>query len=64
MQTCADEDVQPLIWWKENAKSFPNLPAMAKDYLAIPGSSASSERAFSGGRQLMTYFRSSLNPEQ
>ncbi len=33
---------------------------MARDYLAVPGTSSPSERAFSGGRQLITDFRCSL----
>jgi hypothetical protein len=33
---------------------------MARDYLAVPGTSTPSERAFSGGRQLITDFRCSL----
>jgi hypothetical protein len=61
-QPCSDADVMPLQWWKENEQTFPNLAKMAKDYLAIPGTSASSERAFSGGSQLITAFRCSLSP--
>ena len=40
---------------------FPLLSKMARDYLAVPGTSTSSERAFSGGRQLITDFRCSLS---
>jgi hypothetical protein len=47
----------PLKWWKQNEKSYPNLSKMAKDYLAIPGTSASCERLFSSGRQTITDFR-------
>jgi hypothetical protein len=32
-----------LMWWKFNSKKYPNLSRMARDYLAIPGTSASSE---------------------
>ena len=60
-QTCSNEDTEPLTWWKENEKLFPNLARMARDYLAIPGTSASSERAFSAGRHLVTDFRCSLD---
>jgi hypothetical protein len=34
---------------------------MARDYLAVPGTSTPSERAFSGGRQFITDFRCSLS---
>jgi hypothetical protein len=36
---------------------------MARDYLAVPGTSTPSERAFSGGRQLITDFRCILKGE-
>ena len=49
-----------LHYWKINADRFPNLSKMARDYLAVPGTSTPPERAFSGGRQLITDFRCSL----
>ena len=52
-----------LDYWKINSDRFPNLSRMARDYLAVPGTSTPSERAFSGGRQLITDFRSRLNGE-
>lgn len=36
-----------LIWWKENAKKFPNLSVMARQYLGCPATSATVERLFS-----------------
>ena len=36
-----------LDWWKENAKKFPNLSVMARQYLGCPASSATVERLFS-----------------
>lgn len=39
----------PLNWWKVNSEQLPQLALMARDYLSIPGTSTSSERAFSGG---------------
>ena len=52
-----------LDYWKINSDRFPNLSRMARDYLAVPGTSTPSERAFSGGRQLITDFRCSLKGE-
>lgn len=49
-----------LQYWNQNSLRFPNLARMARDYLAIPGTSTPSERAFSGGRQLITDFRCRL----
>ncbi|CAG8722628.1 13307_t:CDS:2, partial [Ambispora leptoticha] len=43
--------------------TFPKLTIMARDYLAIPASSASSERLFSRGSNMDTKKRGSLNPE-
>ena len=45
----ANNDADPLMWWKLHAQDFPNLSKMARDYLSIAGTSAPSERAFSGG---------------
>ena len=40
---CLHMKKDPLQWWKENKHVYPNLSAVAKQYLAIPASSASSE---------------------
>ena len=55
-QTIADF----LAWWKLNQHKYPNLSRMARDYLAIPGTSASSERLFSSAKHLLTDNRSCL----
>ena len=34
-------------WWQENAKLFPNLAVMARQYMGCPASSATVERLFS-----------------
>ena len=49
-----------LGWWKLNSKNNPNLSRMAKDYLAIPGTSTSSERLFSSGKHLISDIKQSL----
>ena len=36
-----------LTWWEQNAKKFPNLSVMARQYLGCPASSATVERLFS-----------------
>lgn len=50
----------PLSFWKSNEATFPILASMARDYMSIPGSTASIERTFSGGQDLITPTRSSL----
>jgi hypothetical protein len=49
-----------LDYWRTSSGRFPNQSRMARDYLAIPGTSTPSERAFSAGRQLITDFRCRL----
>ena len=42
-----DERFEILTWWKTNSNKYPMLSAMARDFLAIPLSTVSSESAFS-----------------
>ncbi len=37
----------PLMWWKQHMQEFPRLVRMARQYLAVPATSASPERFFS-----------------
>ena len=37
----------PVQWWKENERKFPRISKLARKYLQIPATSASSERSFS-----------------
>lgn len=48
---------------KTNADDFPVIAAMARDFLAIPGTSVSVERLFSTARQLCQDLRSSLHEQ-
>lgn len=52
----------PLAWWGTVGSRFPALQRAARDYLAIPATSAPSERAFSKGRQTISEFRHRLDP--
>ena len=49
-----------LEFWKINARKYPILSAMAKDYLTVQASSVPAERAFSSGTDLVTADRCSL----
>ncbi|XP_062566541.1 E3 SUMO-protein ligase ZBED1-like [Saccostrea cucullata] len=53
----------PLVWWKENAKNFPVLSVIAKQYLCIPATSVPSERVFSTAGDIVTAQRASLKPK-
>jgi len=52
-----------LVWWKTHAEKYPVLSTMARDFLAIPLSTVSSESAFSLGGRILGEARSSLTPE-
>lgn len=54
----------PLSFWKRSCDSYPRLARMARDYFAIPATSAPSERSFSKGRALLPYNRSRLGPQK
>jgi len=48
---------------QRHADEFPNLSKMARDYLAIPATSAPAERIFSSAADVITPDRASLAPE-
>jgi hAT family C-terminal dimerisation region len=43
-------------WWKDHSIVYPTLTRMARDFLAIPGSSTASEHQFSSARHIGTDF--------
>ena len=51
-----------LSWWRDINVKFPILSEIAKDVLAIPVSSVSSESAFSTAGRILDPYRSSLSP--
>ena len=50
-------------WWKEHEKEFPLLSAVARDHLCIPVTSASSERMFSTGGNIISTKGECIKPE-
>jgi hypothetical protein len=56
-------DVDVLKWWKGQSEDLPLLAAVARKILAIPATSASSERLFSSGGNVMTNQRTCLDPQ-
>jgi hypothetical protein len=51
----------PLSWWKEHESHYPIMSQLARRYLCIPASSASSERLWSISGHLVTKYRNRLN---
>ena len=51
-------------WWKKFGPTLPILSGFARSVLAIPASSAKSERAFSKGGNIVTRKRTRLNPKK
>jgi len=45
---------RPLEWWRENAHQYPTLATLARQYLAVPASTAEVERLFSQAGLQMT----------
>jgi hAT family C-terminal dimerisation region len=57
-----DVNICPFKWWASQALNFPILSELAKKYLAIPATSASSERLFSDVKNVMTVRHTNLLP--
>lgn len=53
----------PLAWWRKKADTYPNLARVARRILAIPATSASSERLFSAAGITIANDRANLLPE-
>jgi hypothetical protein len=54
-------DATVIKWWKDHSVIYPTLARMARDFLAIPGSSTASERQFSSARHIGTDFQNRLS---
>ena len=52
-----------LAWWKRNDSKYPILATLAREYLAIPATSAPSERIWSRASRVLSLKRASLKPE-
>jgi hypothetical protein len=56
-------DKDPLLWWKHHEFSMPIMGKLARCYLAIPATSASSERVFSIGGLTVSDNRTRLDAD-
>ena len=53
----------PLVWWKTHGPSFPTLSKLARILLAIPATSAPSERVFSKASLVINKLRAGMDPK-
>lgn len=59
--TTSEHDLDVLAWWRDTGeKIFPRIAVMARQYLAIPASSATAERVFSYAGLKLSDLRKSL----
>ena len=58
------KDINILSWWKSHSNVLPILANIARSKLAIPASSAMSERVFSTGSNIVSKKRTSLKPNK
>lgn len=58
-----DRKTDALSWWKLHAAQFPKVAILARRYLAIPASSAASERLFSRLKLTASASRQNMSPE-
>lgn len=58
-----DVHLDLLKWWRGKTQKYYVLSRMARDLLAIPVSTVSSESAFSTGGRILDSYRSSLSPK-
>ena len=56
-----DKNMDILQWWKAHESDFPTLAILAKRYLAIPASSAPSERVFSTLKNIVSAKRVNMS---
>ena len=56
--------MDPLAWWKLHDSRFPRISKLARKYLAIPASSAPSERVFSRAKLIQQRQRWNLLPQR
>ena len=60
----SSEDVEPILYWKDQQNRFPCLSRMAKTHFSVPATSTPFERCFSGGRLICHHTRGSISSEK
>jgi zinc finger BED domain-containing protein 1 (E3 SUMO-protein ligase ZBED1) len=57
------EKENPYMWWRERAANYPLLSVVARKWLAVPASSAASERMFSSAGLTVSKKRTRLKTD-
>jgi hypothetical protein len=57
-----EKEPPELMYWRSQSERWPNLAAMAQDYLAIPATSTPAERCFSQAKYILPAERNCLLP--
>jgi hAT family C-terminal dimerisation region len=57
------KDADPFLWWRKRLQTYPLLAVVARKWLAVPASSAASERMFSAAGLTVTKDRSRLTTD-
>ena len=60
----SSEDVEPIVYWKDQQNRFPCLSRRAKTHFSVPATSTPAERCFSGGRLICHHTRGSISSEK
>lgn len=63
-ETKLDFEGEALLWWKLNCSKYSILSQLARKYLCICATSASSERVFSTAGNVLTPLRAHLTPDK
>ena len=53
----------PFVWWRTYSVLYPNLGILARKFLAVQSTSASSERIFGCASRIIPNLRKRLDPE-
>uniref|UniRef100_A0A3B3T1Z0 HAT C-terminal dimerisation domain-containing protein n=1 Tax=Paramormyrops kingsleyae TaxID=1676925 RepID=A0A3B3T1Z0_9TELE len=64
MNVPSEKDFDLLSWWKEHASTLPRLSQIARRILAIPATSAPSERAFSAAGLVVDKLQAQIGPKK
>ncbi|CAG8600367.1 7255_t:CDS:2 [Paraglomus occultum] len=63
LTTMAEEDADPLLWWKCNSERYPVLARISRDYFAVQATSVPCEQVFSVAKHTASEVRNRIDPQ-